>query len=48
MRRLAIFLYFWILGTLSLHVGEISAIIFLLVAFMIFYNLAEQIDEEDI
>lgn len=47
MRRLTIFLYFWILGTLSLHVGELFAIIFLLTAFMIFYNLAEQLDEED-
>jgi len=35
------------MGTLSLRVGELSAIIFLLVAFLIFYNLAEQLDEED-
>ena len=48
MRRTAIFLYFWILGTLSLHIGEVFAIIFLLAAFMFFYNLAEQLDEEDI
>jgi len=35
------------MSTLSLRIGELSAIIFLLVAFLIFYNLAEQLDEED-
>ena len=48
MKRTAIFLYFWILETLALRLGEIPAIIIVLAAFMIFYNLAEQIDEEDI
>jgi len=36
------------MATMSLRLGELSAIIFVLAAFMIFYNLAEQLDEEDI
>ncbi len=48
MRKLLIFLFFWLTITLSLRLKELYAILFLLPAFLILYNLAEQIDEEDI
>jgi hypothetical protein len=47
MRRLWIFLYFLILTTMSLHVGNIIAFIITVSLFMGFYNLAEQLDLED-
>lgn len=46
MRKLVIFLYFWIMGTISLHLGDLFAIIMLLAPFIFLYTLAEQLDEE--
>lgn len=47
MRRLWIFLYFLVLTTLSLHVGQVFATLVTISIFMIFYNLAEQLDIEE-
>ena len=46
MRRISIFLYFWTIGTIALHLGDIFAIVCLLVPFIALYILAEQLDEE--
>lgn len=42
-----IFLFFWVTLTLSLRLKEFYVILFLLPTFLIFYNLAEQLDEGD-
>jgi hypothetical protein len=47
MRKFFIFVFFWLTVTLSLRLKEIYAIIFLLPAFLILYNLAEQLDEDN-
>jgi hypothetical protein len=47
MRRLSIFLYFLVLMTMSLRLGDIFAIMFVGSTFLYFYQLAEQFDEED-
>lgn len=48
MRKLFIFLFFWFTITLALRLKEVYAILSLLPAFLFLYNLAEQIDEEDV
>ena len=48
MRRFWIFLYFLFLTTLALRIANFYATICTVICFMIFYNLAEHLDKEDI
>ena len=45
MTRLAIFSYFLIMVTVALRLHDFLSIIFLVAAFVFFYNWAEQLDE---
>jgi uncharacterized membrane protein len=47
MRRLAIFLYFLFLTTLSLRVGDLYAMFVTVTTFVVFYFWAELLDKED-
>jgi len=47
MRRLSIFLYFLILTTLSLRLGDFYATLLSVVGFIILYYWAELLDKED-
>lgn len=47
MRKITIFGFFLISMTMALRLGDIFAIIVLSFLFLVFYNLAEQLDEED-
>lgn len=48
MRKILIFLFFWILMVCALRLKELYAILFLLPAFLILYTIAEELDEGDI
>ena len=47
MRKIAIFGFFLISMTMALRLGSISAIMILGVLFLVFYDLAEQLDGDN-
>lgn len=47
MRKLLIILYFWVFMTIALRLGQILTFPILCAIFLVMFNLAEKIDEED-
>ncbi len=47
MRKLCIFLFFWVIMVMALRFKEFYAILFLIPTFLVLYTIAEQIDEDN-